>query len=82
MVERKFDPSLVWLEASPPGPAWLGAEGGDLLAELSLEHGTFLRLEQERLPSPFILDQLCRAMEGNGLACLRPARKSEPPPPV
>jgi hypothetical protein len=24
------------------------------LAELSLEHGTFLRLEQERLPSPFI----------------------------
>jgi len=52
------------------------------LAELSLEHGTFLRLEQERLPSPFILDQLCRAMEGNGLACLRPARKSEPPPPV
>ena len=52
------------------------------LAELSLEHGTFLRLEQERLPSPFILDQLCRAMEGNGPACLRPVRKSEPPPPV
>ncbi len=52
------------------------------LAELSLEHGTFLRLEQERLPSPFTLDQLCRAMEGNGPACLRPARKSEPPPPV
>ncbi len=40
---------------------------------------TFLRLEQERLPSPFILDQLCRAMEGNGPACLRPAHKSEPP---
>jgi hypothetical protein len=47
-----------------------------------LEHGTFLRLEQERLPSPFILDQLCRAMEGNAPACLHPARKREPPPPV
>jgi hypothetical protein len=33
------------------------------LAALSAEHGTYLRLEQERLPSPFILDQLSRAME-------------------
>lgn len=48
------------------------------LAELSLEHGTFLRLEQERLPSPFILDQLCRAMEGNGPACAPSARASRP----
>jgi hypothetical protein len=35
-------------------------------AALSAEHGTYLRLEQERLPSPFVLDQLNRAMGGNG----------------
>lgn len=35
------------------------------LAALSQEHGTYLRLEQERLPSPFILGQLNRAMEGS-----------------
>jgi len=33
------------------------------LAALSTEHGTYMRLEQERLPSPFVLDQLSRAME-------------------
>jgi hypothetical protein len=33
------------------------------LAALSTEHGTYVRLEQERLPSPFVLDQLSRAME-------------------
>jgi hypothetical protein len=35
------------------------------LAALSAEHSTYLRLEQERLPSPFILDRLSHAMEGN-----------------
>lgn len=34
------------------------------LSALSTEHGTYLRLEQERLPSPFVLDQLSRAMDG------------------
>ena len=33
------------------------------LAALSVEHDTYQRLEQERLPSLFILDQLSRAME-------------------
>lgn len=42
------------------------------LAALSAEHGTYLRLEQERLPSPFVLDQLDRAMDGNGPAQARP----------
>lgn len=32
------------------------------LATLSAEHGKCLRLEQERLPSTFVLDQLTRAM--------------------
>jgi Uncharacterized protein conserved in bacteria len=36
------------------------------LTALSAEHGTYLRLEQERLPSPFVLDQLHRAMDRNG----------------
>lgn len=36
------------------------------LAALSAEQGRYLRLEQERLPSPFVLDQLNRAMGGNG----------------
>lgn len=36
------------------------------LAALSAEHDTYLRLEQERLPSPFILNRLSRAMEANG----------------
>lgn len=36
------------------------------LAALSAEHGTYLRLEQERLPSPFILSRLSRTMEANG----------------
>ncbi|GAB2829163.1 DUF2220 family protein [Actinoallomurus bryophytorum] len=33
------------------------------LTALSTEHGTYLRLEQERLPSPFVLDQLNRTMD-------------------
>lgn len=36
------------------------------LAALSTEHGTYVRLEQERLPSPFVLNQLSRAMDRNG----------------
>lgn len=36
------------------------------LAALSAEHGAYLRLEQERLPSPFVLDQLSRTMDENG----------------
>lgn len=36
------------------------------LAALSGEHGTYLRLEQERLPSTFILSRLSQAMEANG----------------
>jgi hypothetical protein len=36
------------------------------LAALSAEHDTYLRLEQERLPSPFALSRLSRAMEANG----------------
>lgn len=36
------------------------------LAALSAEHGTYLRLEQERLPSPFALNRLRHAMEVNG----------------
>ncbi|WP_344904540.1 Wadjet anti-phage system protein JetD domain-containing protein [Actinomadura meridiana] len=36
------------------------------LAALSAEQGTYLRLEQERLPSPFVHDQLNRAMNNNG----------------
>jgi hypothetical protein len=35
----------------------------DALAALSTVHGTDLRLEQERLPSLFVLDQLSRAMD-------------------
>jgi hypothetical protein len=36
------------------------------LAALSTGHKTYLRLEQERLPSRFVLDQLSHAMEGHG----------------
>ncbi|MEV4385919.1 Wadjet anti-phage system protein JetD domain-containing protein [Micromonospora sp. NPDC049580] len=35
------------------------------LAGLTTEHGTYLRLEQERLPSPFVLHQLTRALEAH-----------------
>lgn len=35
------------------------------LTALSAEHDTYLRLEQERLPSPFALNRLSRAMEAN-----------------
>ncbi|ANZ36063.1 hypothetical protein BBK82_08270 [Lentzea guizhouensis] len=41
------------------------------LAELLTAHGTYLRLEQERLPSAFVLDQLNRAMEGHGSGQVR-----------
>jgi hypothetical protein len=33
------------------------------LAALATEHRTYLRLEQERLPAPFVVDQIGRAME-------------------
>jgi hypothetical protein len=36
------------------------------LAALSAEHDIYLRLEQERLPSPFALSRLSRVMEANG----------------
>lgn len=36
------------------------------VAALSAEHDTYLRLEQERLPPQFVLNQLSRAMEANG----------------
>jgi hypothetical protein len=36
------------------------------VAALPTEHGTYLRLEQERLLSPFVLDKLNHAMEGHG----------------
>ena len=36
------------------------------LAALSAEDGTHLRLEQERLPSPFVLSRLSIAMEADG----------------
>jgi hypothetical protein len=36
------------------------------LAALSAERDTYLRLEQERLPSPFVLSRLSHAMEANG----------------
>ncbi|WP_435582284.1 Wadjet anti-phage system protein JetD domain-containing protein [Amycolatopsis thermoflava] len=36
------------------------------LAGLRTEHGTYLLLEQERVPSTFVLEQLTRAMEGRG----------------
>ncbi|MEV4569548.1 Wadjet anti-phage system protein JetD domain-containing protein [Nonomuraea sp. NPDC049419] len=37
------------------------------LTALSAEHGAYLRLEQERLPSPFVLDQLSRTMDESAL---------------
>lgn len=37
------------------------------LAALSTDDDTYVRLEQERLPSSFVLDQLSRALEGHGL---------------
>ncbi|MEU7844733.1 Wadjet anti-phage system protein JetD domain-containing protein [Micromonospora sp. NPDC049114] len=36
------------------------------LTGLTTEHGTYLRLEQERLPSPFVLHQLTRTLEVHG----------------
>jgi hypothetical protein len=36
------------------------------LSALSTEHETHLRLEQERIPSSFVLEQLCHAMERHG----------------
>ena len=47
------DPNLTDIEAAA-------------LAALSAQPGTYLRLEQERLPSPFILSRLSHAMEANG----------------
>lgn len=50
--------------ADTPDPTLTDPETA-ALAALPTEHGTYLRLEQERLPSPFVLDQLNRAMEGH-----------------
>lgn len=47
-----------------PEPNLTDLETATLVA-LSTEHGTYVRLEQERLPSPFVRDQLGRAMEGH-----------------
>ncbi|BCB84899.1 Wadjet anti-phage system protein JetD domain-containing protein [Phytohabitans suffuscus] len=38
------------------------------LAALSTDYDTHVRLEQERLPSPFVLDRLSRAMKNTGSA--------------
>ncbi|HEX6471786.1 MAG TPA: Wadjet anti-phage system protein JetD domain-containing protein [Streptosporangiaceae bacterium] len=46
-----------------PDPNLTDSETAALTA-LSTEHGAYLRLEQERLPAPFVLDQLSRAMGG------------------
>lgn len=47
--------------ADPPVPNLTGAETATLAA-LTTPQGTYLRLEQERLPPLFVLDQLDRAM--------------------
>lgn len=49
--------------ADTPEPNLIDIETA-ALAALSTEHGSYLRLEQERLPSPFVLDQLHHAVEG------------------
>lgn len=51
--------------ANPPDPNLTDFEEA-ALAALSTEHGSCLRLEQERLPSLFVLDQLSRATDRNG----------------
>lgn len=48
-----------------PEPTLIDFEAA-ALAALTTAHGTYLRLEQERLPSPFVLDQLNRAMKEHG----------------
>lgn len=49
--------------ADPPDPNLTNTETA-ALSTLSTQHRTYLRLEQERIPTPFVLDQLHRAMEG------------------
>lgn len=51
--------------ADSPAPNLTDIESA-ALAALSAEQGTYLRLEQERLPSPFVLSRLSRAMGANG----------------
>jgi hypothetical protein len=46
------------------------------LAALSSEDHTYLRLEQERLPLPFILSRLSRAMELRGPSYAAPALRA------
>jgi hypothetical protein len=48
--------------ADPPEPNLTDIEA-NTFAALSMEHGTYLRLEQERLSSLFVLDRLSRAMD-------------------
>jgi hypothetical protein len=67
--------------ADAPDPNLTEAETA-ALAALSAEHGPYLRLEQERLPSSFVLDQLSRAMEGNSPACNAPPAGANRPGPV
>ncbi|WP_213013449.1 Wadjet anti-phage system protein JetD domain-containing protein [Paractinoplanes toevensis] len=50
--------------ADPPDPNLTDIETAALTA-LSTEHGKYMRLEQERIPSPYVLDQLRRAMDGD-----------------
>jgi hypothetical protein len=51
--------------ADPPEPNLTEAEIA-ALAALSTGHGITMRLEQERLAPPFVLDQLCRALALRG----------------
>ena len=51
--------------ADPPEPNLTEAES-TALAALSAGDGAYLRLEQERLAPAFVVDQLCRALAGDG----------------
>lgn len=51
--------------ADPPDPNLTHIESASLAA-LSRPDGTHLRLEQERLPSPFVFDQVSSALERHG----------------
>jgi hypothetical protein len=48
--------------ADPPDPNLTDMEAATLAA-LATKDGAYLRLEQERLPSPLVLDQLSRSMD-------------------
>jgi hypothetical protein len=48
--------------ADPPDPNLTDTEAA-ALAALATKDGAYLRLEQERLPSPLVLEQLSRSMD-------------------